>query len=90
MKKLVVTAALVGFMGATSAALAAEATGVITGVDAANGTITLNNGQTFALANQRQDSGPSVAENFRPGDKVQVIYRQLNDQPTATAITPRG
>jgi hypothetical protein len=90
MKKLVVAAALIGFMGTTSAAFAAEATGIITGVDPVNGTITLDNGQTFALANQKPDAGWSLADNFRRGEKVQVIYRQLNGEPTATAVTPRG
>jgi hypothetical protein len=90
MKMLVVAAAVVGFIGASSAAFAAEANGVITGVDPVNGTITLDNGQTFALANQKANAGWSIADNFRRGEKVQVIYRQLNGEPTATAVTPRG
>ena len=90
MRKLVVAAALVGFLGAVSAASAGEATGVITGVDPANGTITLSNGQTFTLANQQFKAGSSVAENYKAGDKVRVIYRQLNGQPTATAVSSRG
>ena len=90
MRKFVVAAALVGVLGASSAAFAGEVAGVITGVDAGNHTITLSNGKTFSLANESQGSASSLADNFKPGDKVQVIYRNLNGTPTATAVTPRG
>lgn len=89
MRKLMIAGA-VALLGSVAVANAAEVSGVITGVDASNHTITLNNGRTFALANEQSGSGSSLANNFKPGDKVHVIYRELNAQPTATVISPRG
>ena len=90
MRRFVAAAAIAGFLGPSVAAFAGEAVGVVTGVDASSHTITLGNGQTFTLANEAQGSGASLADNFKPGDKVHVIYRNLNGTPTATTVSPRG
>ncbi len=89
MRKLMIAGA-VALLGSIGVANAGEATGVITGVDASSHTITLNDGRTFAIANEKKDSDYSLADNFKPGDKVRVLYRQLNGEPTATSVTPRG
>lgn len=90
MRKFFAAAALVGVLGASTAAFAGEATGVVTGVDPSSNTITLDNGRTFSLASGKETAGSSVVDNFKPGDKVRVIYRELNGSPTATSISPRG
>jgi Cu/Ag efflux protein CusF len=90
MRKLMIAAGAIALLGAVSAASAGEAVGVITGVDASANSITLSNGRTFSLANVPNNNHSSLADNFKPGDKVHVIYQQLNGQPTATQITPRG
>jgi opacity protein-like surface antigen len=86
MRKLMIAAALV--LGSLSAASAAEVVGTISAVDPNAHTVTLTNGQTFRLF-EGQNTGESVASNFRAGDKVKIQYQQLNLEPTATAITVR-
>jgi len=64
------------------AALAAEASGAITTVDPAAGTVTLDSGQTFALA-------ASVdAASLQVGQQVKITYDEADGKMTATEIAP--
>jgi Cu/Ag efflux protein CusF len=91
MRKLMIAASAVAFMGFVTAASAAEVTGTVSAVDAANHTITLDSGQTFEIANA-QSSGDSGATDpasaFKAGDKVTIVYDDTGGKLTATQITP--
>jgi Cu/Ag efflux protein CusF len=91
MRKLMIAASAVAFMGFATAASAAEVTGTVSAVDAANHTITLDSGQTFDVANAQsaKDQGATdAASNFKAGDKVTIVYDDTGGTLTATQITP--
>jgi len=85
MRKLMITAGAAALLAASSlAALAADATGSITAVDTAAGTVTLDNGSTFALPANFD------AASLQVGTKVTVTYEDVGGRMTATTISVGG
>ncbi|MCX5579551.1 DUF1344 domain-containing protein [Kaistia terrae] len=69
MRNLIIAAASVAFLASGAAAMAAEQTeGTVTSVNASNGTLTLQDGQTFNFANGTQLYG------ILPGQTVGVTH----------------
>jgi hypothetical protein len=87
MRKLMIAAAFV--LAGVTAAAASEVNGTISAVDPEAHSVTLTNGQTFWLNEGRNVSSGSIASNFRAGDKVKILYRTLNFEPTATSVSIR-
>lgn len=78
MRKLMIAAASVAFLASGAAAFAAQETeGSVTSVNVANGTLTLQSGQTFTFAN------PAVLYGILPGQNVGVSYTGENHGITA-------
>lgn len=92
MRKLMIAASAAALLAGVSVASAAEVTGTISAVDDSSHTITLDSGQTFALANadaQSKTSGQSaVASSFKAGDKVKIVYDEVDGKLTATQVSP--
>jgi Cu/Ag efflux protein CusF len=89
MRKLMIAASAAALLGLVSAASAAEVTGTVSAVDEANHTITLDSGQTFQVANAKNDATKSdAAASFKAGDKVTIVYDEVEGKLTATQITP--
>jgi Cu/Ag efflux protein CusF len=91
MRKLMIAASAVAFMGFVTAASAAEVTGTVSAVDTANHTITLDSGQTFDLANMQTPSQvdkTDQAATFNTGDRVTIVYSDIGGKLTATQISP--
>lgn len=91
MRKLMIAASAAALMGFVSAASAAEVTGTVSAVDEANHTITLDSGQTFAIANAQGGASTNktdAAVAFKTGDKVTIVYDEANGKMTATQISP--
>jgi hypothetical protein len=84
MHKLMVMAGAAALLCASSiVALAAEATGAIASLNTSEGTVTLDNGQTFMLP------ASIDAASLQIGDRVSVAYEEnANGEITATTITP--
>ncbi len=69
MSNIIIAAASVAFLASGAAAIAAEQTeGTVTSVSASNGTLTLQDGQTFNFANGTQLYG------ILPGQTVGVSH----------------
>ena len=82
MKRLVMAVGAAAFFATMSLALAADATGTITDVDAAGGSLSLDDGNTYIL-------GPSVkAATLKVGEKVTITFDNAGGQLTATAVKP--
>ncbi len=81
MKKLATIAGAAAFLaGSSFAALAAEATGVITSVDPAAGTIMLDNGNTYVLP-------PEIdIAMLAAGSQVTVTYEEVGGQLAVIAV----
>lgn len=91
MRKLMIAASAAALLGFVSAASAAEVTGTISAVDSANHTITLDSGQTFAVgstATPQQQTATDAASSFKMGDKVKIVYDEVDGKMTATQISP--
>ncbi len=93
MRKLIVAASAAALFATISAASAAEVTGTISAIDEASHTITLDGGQTFAVANVSTDATggggqTAVESSFKPGDRVRVVYSELDGKMTATQVSP--
>ena len=101
MKKLIIAAAAVTLLAASSfTALAAEVTGSITSIDAAAGTIVLNDGKTYqvaamqeattdAAAGTTKSTGtPAVLASFKMGDKVTITFDEVDGKFVASAVAP--
>jgi Cu/Ag efflux protein CusF len=81
MNKLMVAAGAAALLAASSlAALAAEATGAIMSVDAAAGTVTLDDGNTYVLP-----SDFDVAA-LQAGAKVTITYEEVDGKLTITKV----
>jgi Cu/Ag efflux protein CusF len=101
MKKLTTVAAAAALLAASSfAALAAEVTGSITSIDAAAGTIALNDGKTYqvsamqdttstgAAGTAKSTSTPAVLASFKKGDKVTITFDEVDGKFMASAVAP--
>ena len=82
MKKLMIAASAAALFATMSIAFAAEATGVISSVDATAGTVTLDNGQTYSLP------ASVAAADLKVGAKVKITYDDAGGKMTATAVAP--
>jgi hypothetical protein len=84
MKKLMIAASAAALLAASSfAVLAAEADGAVASIDAAAGTVTLNDGNTYQLP-----SGFDAA-SLQAGTKVHITYDKGADgKMTATEVQP--
>ncbi len=82
MKKLMIAASAAALFATMSIAFAAEATGVISSVDATAGTVTLDNGQTYALP------ASVAAADLKIGAKVKITYDEAGGKMNATAVAP--
>jgi Cu/Ag efflux protein CusF len=82
MKKLMIAASAAALFATMSLAYAAEATGTISSVDTASGTVTLDNGSTYALPTT------VAAADLKIGSKVTITYDNANGKMTATAVVP--
>ena len=67
-----------------SIASAADVTGTIKSIDPSAATVTLDNGQTFALSAALK----SQAANWKVGDKVKVTFEGTGAKMSATAVSP--
>ena len=70
------------FLGAASAAYAADATGKIKSLDMTRDSITLDNGSTFMAPKATKLS------DFKVGQKVTVSYTKSGDKMDVTSIKP--
>lgn len=82
MRKFIFAAAAIAVLASAPMAHAAEITGAIEGVDAAGGTITLDDGRTYQLPETVK------AEDLKVGAKVTVTYDEAGGKITATAVVP--
>jgi Cu/Ag efflux protein CusF len=81
MRKLTLAAATAAaLLAGVSLAGAAEVTGVIKSIDAANNAITLDNGKTYKLSESIKPA------DWKEGDKVKVTYDEANGQMTVTQL----
>lgn len=84
MRKLMVALSAGALLAASSfAALAEEASGAISSIDPAAGTVTLDSGETFVLPEGFDSASVAV------GDQVTITYEQGADgQMQATEVAP--
>ncbi len=82
MRKLVIPAAAVALLAATSFAFAADAKGMIKSIDTAKDTMTLDTGATYWAPASVKLSG------FKVGQKVDVTYTQANGKMEISAVKP--
>ena len=100
MKKLMTAAAAAAILAASSfAAFAAEATGSITSIDVAAGTIVLDDGNTYLVAEvagsgdaaalaTENSATPTALASFKAGDKVKITFEDVNGTLTASKVEP--
>jgi Cu/Ag efflux protein CusF len=98
MKKLMTAAAAATLLAASSfAAFAAEVTGSITSIDVAAGTITLDDGKTYVVAQEADTNAagasqgtaePAQLASFKAGDKVKITFEDVNGTLTASVVAP--
>lgn len=81
-KLMVATSAVVMLAASSMAALAAEATGAITSIDPAAGTVTLEDGSTFTLAS------PADVAALKVGDHVIITYEESDGKLMASEVMP--
>ena len=84
MRKSMIALAAAALFGVVSIAAAADVTGTIKSIDPAAATVTLDNGQTFALSADLK----AQAANWKVGDKVKVTYTGEGSAMSATAVAP--
>ena len=86
MKKFLVAAAAAGLLAVSSmAALADQASGAITTVDASAMTVTLADGNTYQLPKDVD------AASLKVGDKITVEFTKQSDgSMVATTVTPQS
>ena len=84
MRKSMIALAAAALFGVVSIAAAADVTGTIKSIDPATATVTLDNGQTFALSAALK----SQAANWKVGDKVKITFEGTGDKMSATAVAP--
>ena len=84
MRKSVIALAAAALFGVVSIAAAADVTGTIKSIDPSAATVTLDNGQTFALSATLK----SQAANWKVGDKVKVTFEGTGAKMSATAVSP--
>lgn len=86
MRKLMMAAGAAALLAASSlSAYAAEATGQITAIDPAAGTVTLADGQVFQLPAEFD------AASLQVGQDVTITYEEGADgSMTASAVTPNS
>jgi Protein of unknown function (DUF1344) len=85
MKKLVIAAGAAGLLAVSSiAALAAQAMGTITSIDATSGAVTLSDGNTYALPQT------VAASSLKVGESVNITYAAdaATGKMTASAVLP--
>ena len=80
MRTLKIAAAAAALLAAISFAGAAEVTGSIKSIDAAAGTITLDNGKAYKLP------ATVKAADWKVGDKVKVTYDEKDGQLSVTDL----
>ncbi len=81
MHKLIATVSAAAMFAIASAASAEEATGAVELIDPATGTIILQDGTAYTVAD-----GVSI-EGLQPGDTVTVSFEVQADKNMATAVT---
>ena len=81
MRKIMIAAGAAALLASVSLASAADVTGSITAIDAAAGTVKLDNGSTYTLPAKGDKSA------WKVGDKVKITYDTANGKMTATAVT---
>ncbi|HLW92387.1 MAG TPA: DUF1344 domain-containing protein [Roseiarcus sp.] len=82
MNKVILPAIAAMLLAGGSVALAADATGKITSIDAAKDTLTLDNGSTYTAPASVKLS------TFKVGEKVSVNYSMSNGKMEAASIKP--
>ena len=85
MKKLVIAAGAAALLGVSSiAALAAQASGTITSIDATGGAVTLSDGNTYVLPQT------VAASSLKVGESVSITYTAdaSSGKMTASAVMP--
>ena len=82
MRMLTCAVLAAAFVGATSVAFAADATGKIKSLDTSKKMITLDDGQSFMAPLSVKLS------NFKVGEKVTVSYTKAGDKMDATSVKP--
>jgi Cu/Ag efflux protein CusF len=82
MRKILIPAAATALFAVVSIANAAEATGVIKSIDAANSTITLADGATYWAPASVKIS------HHKAGDKVDITYTEANGKKEVSAVKP--
>ncbi len=82
MKKLVAPFAALAFVFSIAIAQADEATGKVAAVDSASGSLMLEDGTTFTIA-----EGVSM-EGLEPGTEVTVSFEEQDGQLIATEVAP--
>lgn len=83
MRRLMVAASAAAMLAASSlAAYAAEASGAVTAIDPAAGTVTLADGKVYVLP-----AGFDAA-SIAVGDDVTITFDEADGQMTATEVTP--
>lgn len=100
MNKLMTAATAAALLAVSSfAAYAAEATGSITSIDVAAGTVVLDDGKTYQVAVGAESSGSSAGQvtgtatpaelaSFKAGDKVKITFEDVNGKLEASKIEP--
>jgi Cu/Ag efflux protein CusF len=86
MRKLIVAVSAAAMLAASSlAAFAEEATGAITAIDPAAGTVTLADGNTYTLPT------PEDAASLQVGQEVTITFEEGTDgSKMATEVVPAG
>lgn len=60
------------------------ASGVIKSIDAKNDSITLVDGKSFILGNEME------AETFKVGEKIVIVFTQVNGKMTASSVKAKN
>jgi len=84
MKKLMIAASAAALFASVSIGYAAEASGTISSIDTAAGTVTLDNGSTYSLP------ATVAAADLKVGSKVTITYDEAGGKMTATAVAPQS
>ena len=81
MQKMIAAVSAAAMLAFAGAAFAEEASGAVELVDPATGTIILQDGTTYTVAD-----GVSI-EELQPGDTVTVSFEVQDDKNMATSVT---
>jgi len=82
MKKLIVPASAAALLALASVASAANVTGTIKSIDAAKGTVELNNGSVYSAPSKIKLS------QFKVGEKVSVNYEKTKGKMELSTLSP--